>query len=59
MLETHHLCVGGVILKPIVLTKKIAKHGKQSVIILPSFLKDKLKPQTIVQVTIDVLEEGE
>lgn len=50
---------GSVVMKQVVLTKKIAKHGNQSVIILPSFLRDKLKPQTIVQVTIDILQEVE
>ena len=34
--------------KSYILTKKIARHGKQSVIVIPTFLQDDLKQQTIV-----------
>jgi len=44
-------------MKQFVITKQIAKHGKNSVIIIPSFLRDKLKPKSLVKVTIDLLEE--
>lgn len=40
------------------ITKKIAKHGSQAVIVVPSVLAHKLRPQTLVKVTIDVLEEN-
>jgi len=43
----------------IVITKKIAKHGNQAIIIVPRILEKKLKPKTIVKLTIDVLEEAE
>jgi hypothetical protein len=41
------------------ITKKIAKHGKQSVIVIPSFLQDELKPKTIVEVKINILKGAE
>jgi hypothetical protein len=44
--------------KSYTITKKIAKHGKNSVIIIPSFLNDSLKPKTVVEVKINVLEEA-
>jgi len=37
------------------LTKKIAKQGDKSVIIIPSFLQDELKPHTVVEVKIKVI----
>ena len=39
-----------------VITKRIAKHGSQAIIVIPRILEQKLKPQTIVKLTIDVLE---
>ncbi len=44
--------------KSYTITKKIAKHGSQSVIVIPSFLKDELKPKTIVEVRINVVKEN-
>lgn len=41
------------------ITKKIAKHGKQNVIVIPSFLQNELKPRTIVEVRINVIREYE
>ena len=38
------------------ITKKIAKHGDQSIIIIPALLKDKLKPGTLTEITIDILD---
>ncbi len=46
-------------MKEIIITKQIAKHGKQSVLIIPSFLRDKLKPKTVVRATISILEDFE
>ena len=40
------------------ITKKIAKHGSQSIIIIPKVLRDELRPNTLVKITIDVLKEG-
>jgi len=41
-----------------VITKKIAKHGNQAIVVIPRILEDKLRPGTIAQLTIDVLEEA-
>lgn len=42
-----------------VIMKKIAKHGKQNVIVMPRMLKQELKPGTIVQLNIEVVKESE
>jgi len=42
--------------KQFTITKKIAKHGKQSIIVIPSILKEKIISGMLVKVTIDVLE---
>ncbi len=36
-------------------TKKIAKHGKQAIIVVPKVLQNLLKPNTIVELKIKVL----
>lgn len=41
------------------LTKRVAKHGRQAVIVIPKLLEEKLKPGTIINLAIDVLEEAE
>ena len=46
-------------MKTFTITKRIAKHGKQSVIVIPSFLNQELKPKTIVEVKINVIKEFE
>lgn len=38
------------------ITKKIAKQGKQAVILIPKLLSEVLKPNTIVKLTIEVVE---
>lgn len=45
--------------KTFTITKKIAKHGNQAVIVIPSFLQQDLKPKTIVEVKINILKEAE
>ena len=45
--------------KQFTITKRIVKHGKQAVIVIPSFLKQELKPKTIVEVKINVIREVE
>ncbi|MBI2129917.1 hypothetical protein HYU07_06835 [Candidatus Woesearchaeota archaeon] len=37
------------------ITKKIAKHGKQAIIVIPKILQDDLKPETIVKLNIEIL----
>jgi len=38
------------------ITKKIAKHGRQAVIIVPTMLQDKLSPGKLAEITIEVLQ---
>ncbi len=42
--------------KRFIITKKIAKHGNQSIIVVPRILESQLKPGTIVQLNINILE---
>ena len=46
-------------MKEIIITKQISKQGVQSVLIIPSFLRDKLRPKTLVEVKIRILDEVE
>ncbi len=39
------------------ITKKIAKHGNQAIIVIPSVLKEQLSPNMLVKITIDILDE--
>jgi hypothetical protein len=43
--------------KEITITKRIAKHGNQAIIVIPRILEDKLKPGTIAKINIEVLED--
>lgn len=43
--------------KKYTITKRIAKHGSQSIIVIPRLLEKDLKPGTVAQITIDVLED--
>ncbi|MDD5192347.1 MAG: hypothetical protein PHH54_03825 [Candidatus Nanoarchaeia archaeon] len=38
------------------ITKKIAKHGSQAIIVVPKILEDKLKPGTLTQITIEIIK---
>lgn len=38
------------------ITKKIAKHGRQAVIIIPTILQNNLAPGKIVEVTLEIKE---
>jgi len=46
-------------MKQFTITKKIAKHGKQAIIVVPKILEQDLKPNTVVKLTIDILKEAE
>jgi len=37
------------------ITKKIAKHGKQAVITIPKLLEEHLKPGTVVELKIEII----
>jgi len=39
------------------ITKRIAKHGSQAIIVIPNALSELVKPQMLVKVTIDILDE--
>lgn len=41
--------------KKFTITKKIAKHGNQTIIVLPKILQEFLKPDTIVKLDIEIL----
>ena len=45
--------------KTYTLTKKIARHGTQAVLVIPKFLQEELKPKTIVEIKIKVIKEGQ
>ena len=45
-------------MKQYVITKKIAKHGNQAIIVVPRLLEKHLPPKTVVKLTIDVVEEA-
>lgn len=38
--------------------KRIAKHGENSIIVIPKLLRGELKPKTIVELNIRILEEA-
>ena len=40
----------------IIITKKIAKQGKNSIIVIPSYLREMIKPGNIVKVEITNLD---
>ncbi len=43
--------------KEFIITKKIAKHGKQAIIVIPKVLQATLAPGTLAQIKINILEE--
>lgn len=46
-------------MKSYTITKKIAKHGSQAIIVIPRLLEAELKPGTIAKITIDVLRQDD
>ena len=46
-------------MKRYTITKKIAKHGKQAVVVIPTVLQDQLKPGTVVQLDFKIVREAE
>jgi hypothetical protein len=45
--------------KKFTITKKIAKHGKQSIIVVPKALEDKIKPGDLAEIQINLLNKLE
>jgi hypothetical protein len=44
------------IMNEFTLTKQISKQGAQNIIIIPAFLRDKLRPKTLVEIKIKILD---
>ena len=44
--------------KQFTITKRIAKHGQQAIIIIPALLQEILKPGILTEVKIDILEQN-
>ncbi len=44
--------------KQYTIRKRIAKHGENSIIVIPRLLRNDLNPGTIVELNIKVLEEN-
>jgi antitoxin component of MazEF toxin-antitoxin module len=42
--------------KQFTLTKHITKHGNQAVLIIPSILQEQLRPGTLAEIRIEVIE---
>jgi len=42
--------------KQFTITKKIAKHGSQAIIVVPKILEEQLKPGTLIQITIEIIK---
>ena len=45
--------------KTFTITKRIAKHGKQAIIVIPTHLRDRLQPSAIVEVKLTLIKEAE
>lgn len=45
--------------KEFTITKRIAKHGNQAIIVIPKLLEEHLTPGTIVEVNLSILEDKE
>jgi len=45
--------------KQFTITKKIAKHGKQAIIVIPKVLEQILKPGTLAEIKINILADTE
>jgi hypothetical protein len=41
--------------KKYTITKRIAKHGNQAIIVVPRILESQLKPGTVAEITIEIL----
>ena len=42
--------------KQFTITKRIAKHGNQAIIVIPKLIEEHLKPGTIVELKIEVID---
>lgn len=46
------------IMQRFTITKKIAKHGRQAIIVVPKILEEYLPPQTVVKLQIEVVKNA-
>ncbi|KHO47956.1 MAG: hypothetical protein QS99_C0001G0105 [archaeon GW2011_AR4] len=46
-------------MEPIIITKRVAKHGRQAVIVIPKLLEKELSPGTVVQLSMRIVKEAE
>jgi hypothetical protein len=44
--------------KQFTITKRIAKHDDQAIIVIPRIIEENLRPGTIVQVTLEVIKQN-
>lgn len=44
--------------KQFTITKRIAKHGSQAIIVAPKILEGQLRPGTLTQITIEIIKEN-
>ena len=42
-----------------IITKKIAKHGSQAIIVIPRVLEEQLKPGTLAEISINIIDEND
>lgn len=45
------------LIRKFIITKKIAKHGTQSIIVIPRVLEEHLKPGTVAEISINIIEK--
>lgn len=45
--------------KQFTITKKIAKHGNQAIIVIPKIIEEHLMPGTIVELNINIIDHEE
>jgi hypothetical protein len=43
-------------MKEFIITKQISKQGKNSMIVIPTLLRDEIKPKDLVEVRIKILK---
>ncbi len=43
--------------KTFTITKKISKHGNQAIIVIPKLLEEVLRPGTVAEIRIEILEQ--
>ncbi len=46
-------------MKSFTITKKIAKHGSQAIVVIPRLLEQELRPGTVVKMKFDIVREVE